>query len=114
MTGGVRQSTVEASSTKERVWTRSSSSVAPAGEPAELEAATRSAAEAERIADDVGWIRSYVVAEPTGSSAPCASTKRRVRRRSVAMLSTPGLPVDEIVKVVDTIVLRPDPAATAA
>ena len=29
------------------------------------------------------------------------------------MLSTPTLPVDEIVKVVDTMIVQPDPAAVA-
>ena len=39
-----------------------------------------------------------------------ASSPEAIRRHA----SAADLPVDEIVKVADTIVLRPDPAATAA
>ncbi len=63
--------------------------------------------------DDVRWIRSYVTAEPTGRSAPSASTRRRARRRSERTPSEADLPVDEIVKVADTVVVRPDPVPVA-
>ena len=78
------------------------------------DAAARSTAEGERMPDDVVWIRSYALAEPVGTvGTVCvyqASSPEAIRRHATAA----GLPVDEIVKVADTIVLRPDPAATAA
>ena len=78
------------------------------------EAAARSTAEGERMQDDVRWIRSYVTAEPNGTvGTVCiyeASTPEAVRRHA----SAAGLPVDEIVKVADTVVVRPDPTAVTA
>ncbi len=78
------------------------------------EAAARSTAEGERMPDDVRWIRSYVTAETNGSvGTVCiyqASSPEAIRRHAGAA----DLPVDEIVKVADTVVVRPDPAAVAA
>jgi hypothetical protein len=77
------------------------------------EAAARSTAEGERMPDDVRWIRSYVTAEPNGSvGTVCvyqASSPEAIRRHAAAA----DLPVDEIVKVADTVVVRPDPTAVA-
>jgi len=77
------------------------------------EAAARSTAEGERMADDVRWIRSYVTAEPNGTvGTVCiyeASSPEAIRRHA----SAADLPVDEIVKVADTVVVRPDPTAVA-
>ena len=78
------------------------------------DAAARSTAEGERMPDDVRWIRSYVTAETDGTvGTVCvyqASSPEAVRRHAAAA----DLPVDEIVKVADTVVVRPDPAAVAA
>lgn len=76
----------------------------------ELEAAAaRSAAEGERTPDDVRWIRRYVVAEPTGElGTVCiyeASSPEAIRLHA----QNAGLPIDEIVKVVDTVIVRSDP-----
>ncbi|HEX2303684.1 MAG TPA: nickel-binding protein [Gaiella sp.] len=75
------------------------------------EAAARSAAEGERMSDDVRWIRSYVTAEPNGTvGTVCvyqASSPEAIRRHA----SAADLPVDEIAKVADTVIVRPDPAA---
>jgi hypothetical protein len=77
-------------------------------------AAARSTAEGERMPDDVRWIRSYVLAETDGTvGTVCiyqASSPEAIRRHAAAA----DLPVDEIVKVADTVVVRPDPAAVAA
>jgi len=74
------------------------------------EAAARSTAEGERMADDVAWIRSYVLAERDGTvGTVCiyqASSPEAIRRHAAAA----ALPVDEIVAVADTVVVRPDPA----
>ena len=78
------------------------------------EAAARSTAESERMPDDVRWIRSYVTAETDGTvGTVCvyqASSPEAIRRHAAAA----DLPVDEIVKVADTVVVRPDPVAAAA
>jgi len=78
------------------------------------EAAERSTAEGDRMPDDVRWIRSYVTAETDGRvGTVCvyqASSPEAIRRHATAA----DLPVDEIVKVADTVIVRPDPATVAA
>jgi Nickel responsive protein SCO4226-like len=78
------------------------------------EAAARSTAEGEKMPDDVRWIRSYVTAEPDGTvGTVCiyeASSPEAIR----AHASRAVLPVDEIVKVADTVIVRPDPVPAAA
>jgi sporulation protein YlmC with PRC-barrel domain len=78
------------------------------------EAARRSIAAGERTPDEVAWIRSYVVEERDGSvGTVCiyqASSPEAIRKHAAAA----ELPVDEIVKVADTVIVRPDPAAAAA
>jgi len=77
-------------------------------------AAFASISEVERTPDDIAWIRSYVLAEPDGTlGSVCiyeASSPEAVRSHALRA----GLPIDEIVKVADTIVVRPDSAAEAA
>ena len=78
------------------------------------EAAARSTAEGERMPDDVRWIRSYVTSETDGSvGTVCidqASSPEAIRRHADAA----DLPVDEIVEVADTVVVRPDPEPVTA
>ena len=78
------------------------------------EAAARSTAEGERMPDDIAWIRSYVLEERDGRvGTVCvyqASSPEAIRRHAAAA----GLPVDEIVKVADIVVMRSDSAAVAA
>ena len=72
------------------------------------EAAARSTAEGERMEDDIRWIRSYVLEEPGGLGTVCvyqASSPEAIRAHAAAA----DLPVDEIVKVADTVLVRPDP-----
>src|SRR5688572_28801652 len=68
------------------------------------EAAARSTAEGERMPDDIRWIRSYVTAEPDGTvGTVCiyqASSPEAIR----AHAGRADLPVDEIVKVADTVI----------
>jgi hypothetical protein len=77
-------------------------------------AAERSKAEGERTPDDVRWIRSYVLAEPDGRvGTVCiyqASSEEAIREHA----QRADLPVDEIIKVADTVILRPDPIPVAA
>jgi len=78
------------------------------------EAAARSTAEGEQMPDDVRWIRSYVLAERDGSvGTVCvyqASSPEAIRTHA----ERADLPVDEIVKVADTVIVRPDPAPVEA
>ena len=78
------------------------------------EAAARSTVEGERLSDDVRWIRSYVTAETDGRvGTVCiyqATSPEAIRRHAAAA----ELPVDEIVKVGDTVIVRPDPIPTRA
>jgi hypothetical protein len=72
------------------------------------EAAARSTAEGERMPDDIRWIRSYVLEEGNGVGTVCiyqASSPEAIRAHAAAA----DLPVDEIVRVVDTVLVRPDP-----
>ena len=75
------------------------------------EAAARSTAEGEKMPDEVRWIRSYVTAETDGSvGTVCiyqASSPEAIREHA----SRADLPVDEIVKVADTVIVRADPVA---
>ena len=77
--------------------------------PTELqEAAARSIAEGDRTPDDIRWIRSYVLAESDGGlGTVCvyqASSPEAIRTHA----NRAGLPVDEIVAVADTVIVRPD------
>jgi Protein of unknown function (DUF4242) len=78
------------------------------------EASARAAAEGERMPDDVAWICSYVIEERDGSvGTVCvyqASSPEAIRRHAGGA----SLPVDEILKVADTVIVRPDPAAVTA
>jgi thiamine biosynthesis protein ThiC len=76
-------------------------------------AAERSTSQGERMPDDIAWIRSYVLEELDGSvGTVCiyqASSPEAIRRHA----SAAELPVDEIVKVADTVIVRPDPVPAA-
>ena len=82
--------------------------------PEAVEAVARASLEAAPLSGIVTWAQSYVVEETDGTiGSICvydAVSPEAIRHHSDAA----DLPVDEIVKVADTIVLRPDPAATAA
>ena len=83
--------------------------------PEELKAAAaRSTEEGDRLSDDVRWIRSYVLAEPSGElGTVCiyqASSPEAIRTHAYRA----GLPVDEIVAVADTVIVRPDPVPVGA
>jgi hypothetical protein len=82
--------------------------------PDELRAAAeRSSEEGDRTPDDIRWIRSYVLAETDGElGTVCiyqASSPEAIRSHAYRA----GLPVDEIVAVADTVVVRPDPQPIA-
>ena len=68
----------------------------------------------EEMSDDIRWIRSYVLEE--GNSAVgtvCvyqASSPEAIRDHA----SRADLPIDEIIPVADTVLVRPDPEAASA
>jgi thiamine biosynthesis protein ThiC len=85
--------------------------------PQELEeAAGRSTQAGDEMSDDIRWIRSYVLEEDGGSvGTVCiyqATSPEKIREHAGAA----DLPVDEIIQIADTVVVRPDPepAATGA
>ena len=63
----------------------------------------------EDMPDDVRWIRSYVLAEGDGSvGTVCiyeATSPEAIRKHA----ELADLPVDEIIAVADTVIVRPDP-----
>ena len=84
--------------------------------PQELEAAaerSKQVAESD-FPDDIRWIRSYVIDEPGGTlGTVCiyqASGDEAVRDHAGRV----GMPADEILEVVDTVIIRPDPESEAA
>jgi hypothetical protein len=76
------------------------------------EAAERSTIEGERMPDDVRWIRSYVLAEPAGSVGTVCIYEATSPEAIRAHADAADLPVDEIVAVADTVIVRPDPVPT--
>ena len=68
----------------------------------------------EDMPDDVRWIRSYVLDEAGGSVGTIcvyeATSPEAIRRHA----SLADLPVDEIIRIADTVVVRPDPEGMAA
>ncbi len=83
--------------------------------PGDLQAAAeRSTKVGEEMPEDIRWIRSYVLDEEGGSvGTVCiyqASSVEAIRDHA----SRADLPVDEIIPVADTVVVRPDPQPAAA
>jgi hypothetical protein len=68
----------------------------------------------EEMSSDIRWIRSYVLEEGGGSvGTVCiyeASSPEAIREHA----SRADLPVDEIIPVADTVIVRPDPEPASA
>jgi hypothetical protein len=68
----------------------------------------------EQMSDDIRWIRSYVLEEGGGSvGTVCiyqATSEEAVREHA----KRADLPVDEVIKVADTVIVRPDPEPAPA
>jgi hypothetical protein len=83
---------------------------------AELEqAAGRSKEVADsEFPEDIRWIRSYVTAEEDGSlGTVCvyqASGAEAIRKHAARV----GMPADEVIDILDTVVIRPDPVSEAS
>jgi hypothetical protein len=83
--------------------------------PDELRAATeRSTAEGGEMPDDIRWLRSYVLVEPSGELGTVCVFQAASPEAIRAHACRACLPVDEIVAVADTIVIRPDPLRVAS
>jgi thiamine biosynthesis protein ThiC len=67
----------------------------------------------DEMSDDIRWIRSYVLAEPDGKvGTVCiyqASSEEKIREHA----QRADLAVDEVIKVADTVFVRPDPVPAA-
>jgi Protein of unknown function (DUF4242) len=68
----------------------------------------------EEMSDDIRWIRSYVLAEDSGSvGTVCiyqATSPEAIREHA----QRADLPADEVVPVADTVFVRPDPEPASA
>ena len=83
--------------------------------PEDLKAAAeRSTAEGDKQDSGVRWIRSYVVSEKDGALGTVCVYESDGPEAIRAHADAAGLPVDEIVRVADTVIVRPDPVAAEA
>jgi hypothetical protein len=79
--------------------------------PEELEVAAGRSTQVgdEEMSDDIRWIRSYVLEEGGGSvGTVCiyqATSPEKIREHA----QRADLPADEVIKVADTVLVRPDP-----
>jgi sporulation protein YlmC with PRC-barrel domain len=81
--------------------------------PEELQvAAERSAQEGDRRGD-VRWIRSYVLDESDGNVGTVCIYEAESEDAIRGHASDADLPADEIIKVADTVIVRPDPEKAA-
>jgi hypothetical protein len=82
--------------------------------PQELEAAAgRSAAEGDAMADDIRWIRSYVIGEPEGTLGTLCIYQATSPAKITEHARRVGMPASEIFEVADTVIVRPDPVRVA-
>jgi hypothetical protein len=78
------------------------------------EAAARSTTEGDKPGSGVRWIRSYVVPEAGGELGTFCIYEAESPEAIRAHADAAVLPVDEIVPVADTVIVRPDPVAAEA
>ncbi len=84
--------------------------------PGDLEAAAERSKQVgdEEMSDGIRWIRSYVLEEGGGSvGTVCiyqATSPEAIRDHA----SRADLPIDEIIPVADTVLVRPDPEVASA
>ena len=82
---------------------------------ADLEAAAqRSTATGDEMPDDIRWIRSYVLSESNGSVGTVCIYQASSPEAILEHAEAAGLPVDEIIPVADTVIVRPDPIPALA
>ena len=82
---------------------------------AELEeAAARSTAEGDKDDSGVNWIRSYVLQEESGRVGTVCIYEAESPEAIRAHAEAADLPADEIIRVADTVIVRPDPSPVGA
>ncbi len=69
----------------------------------------RSAQVGEEMADDVRWIRTYVVQEESGRLGTVCIYEGTSAEKVREQAERTGMPADEVMLVADTVVVRPDP-----
>jgi hypothetical protein len=85
------------------------------GTPEELQAtAAKSAQVGEEMADDVRWIRTYVVQEESGKLGTVCIYEGTSAEKVREQAERTGMPADEITLIADTVIVRPDPAPATA
>ena len=84
----------------------------PSGSALE-EAAARSSREGDKEGSGVRWIRSYVLDEGDGAVGTFCVYEAESPEAIRAHADAADLPVDEVVPIADTVVVRPDPAPAA-
>ena len=77
-------------------------------------AAARSNTEGDKPGSGVRWIRSYVLAEDSGEVGTVCIYEAESPEAIRAHAEAADLPVDEIVPVADTVIVRPDPTPVTA
>ena len=79
--------------------------------PADLEEAGERSRKVgdEQMSDDVRWIRSYVLGEGDGSVGTVCIYQATSPEALSEHASAADLPIDEIISIVDTVIVRPDP-----
>ena len=83
--------------------------------PQDLEtAAARSTAEGDKDGSGVRWIRSYVLSEESGELGTVCIYEADSPDAIRAHADAADLPVDEVIPVADTVIVRPDPAPVEA
>jgi len=78
------------------------------------EAAVRSTAAGDAPGSGVRWIRSYVLDEESGEVGTVCIYEAESPEAARAHAAAAQMAADEVIPVLDTVVVRPDPVATAA
>ena len=85
----------------------------PSGDHLQEAAARSTQVGDEEMSDDIRWIRSYVLEENGGGLGTVCiyqgSSEEKIREHA----ERAGLPADEVIKVADTVLVRPDPEKAA-
>jgi hypothetical protein len=76
-------------------------------------AASRSSEEGDKPDSGVRWIRSYVLAEESGEVGTVCIYEAESPEAIRAHADAADLPVDEIIRVADTVIVRSDPEKVA-
>ena len=67
----------------------------------------------EEMSDDIRWIRSYVLEEDGGSVGTVCIYQATSPEAIQEHAKRADLPADEIIRVADTVLVRPDPESAA-